>query len=214
MNRRRIAFLACIAVASLSIGGSAIAQLPPLTSIEVSDLPTVMPAVPPGGYPPTVAPTAAAPYLAPPAWGQTLPANVRFVILSNFGSDAVLDRETGLVWSRRTVAPEVTESSADALCRSLGMGNRMGWRLPAIAELQSLLDLSVPVTSEPRLPVGHPFLLSPLVTLQLYWASDTFPLSTGPARMRVRLDTGASGLATQNRSALLCVRGAAEAGHT
>src|SRR5688500_11468228 len=50
----------------------------------------------------TVAP---GPYYATPSWDQTLACNTiatcpRFIVLSNMNSDAVLDRETGLVWER------------------------------------------------------------------------------------------------------------------
>ena len=37
------------------------------------------------------------PYYAMPSWDQTLPAATRFIVLTNMGSEAVLDRETGLV---------------------------------------------------------------------------------------------------------------------
>ena len=40
------------------------------------------------------------PYYATPSWDQTLPANTRFIVLANFDNQAVLDRETGLVWHR------------------------------------------------------------------------------------------------------------------
>jgi hypothetical protein len=49
----------------------------------------------------TVAP---GPYYAMPSWDQTLPVATRFIVLSNMGSNAVLDRETGLVWERSPVA--------------------------------------------------------------------------------------------------------------
>ena len=39
-------------------------------------------------------------YYPMPAWDQTLPAATRFVVLTNMGSQAVLDRETGLVWEQ------------------------------------------------------------------------------------------------------------------
>jgi hypothetical protein len=44
------------------------------------------------------------PYYATPSWDQTLPAATRFVVLSNMNAEAVLDRETGLVW-RKTPDP-------------------------------------------------------------------------------------------------------------
>ena len=157
--RKRAAVVTCVAMASLSMGGNAIAQAFPPTIELPPGIPVVQPA-PVGGFAPTVAPTAAGAYLATPAWSQTLAPNVRFVILSNFDSNAVLDRETGLVWARKTVADVSHVGSAAQMCRTLGIGNRLGWRLPTIAELQSLVDLSMPVTlSVARLPTGHPFSL-------------------------------------------------------
>jgi PEP-CTERM motif len=49
--------------------------------------------------------TAVGPYYATPAWDQTLPCSApnncpRFIVLSNMNSEAVLDRESGLVWER------------------------------------------------------------------------------------------------------------------
>ena len=39
----------------------------------------------------------AGPYYATPSWNQQLPAATRFIVLTNWASAAVLDRETGLV---------------------------------------------------------------------------------------------------------------------
>jgi hypothetical protein len=121
--------------------------------------------------------TAVGPYYATPSWDQTLtcstPANCpRFVVLSNFGSQAVLDRETGLVWER---SPDQTPTAwvvGSAACRNKLVGKRFGWRLPTIEELMSLMDGDPANTDEPRLPPGHPFLgLVPT----FYWSTTTDP---------------------------------------
>ena len=125
---------------------------------------------PPVGYPPTTAPSATGPYFARPAWDQTLPANSRFVILTNFNSNAVLDRETGLVWAR-TNLPSRIWSLAERSCAALVIGNRSAWRLPSRHELLTLFDASV--QGDLRLPAGHPFFLSPDLE---YDGGDGFPL--------------------------------------
>lgn len=49
-----------------------------------------------------VAPSVSAvgPYYALPSWDQKIAAATRFVVLTNWSSQAVLDKETGLVWMR------------------------------------------------------------------------------------------------------------------
>src|SRR5262249_54800244 len=96
---RRRAVVVCVLLVCLSVCENAAAELgPPIELPPV--LPSVTPLPPPEGYSPTVAPTAVGTYFVPPSWSPTLAASARFVILSNFSSDAVLDRETGLVWAR------------------------------------------------------------------------------------------------------------------
>jgi hypothetical protein len=67
-------------------------------------------------------------------WDQGLPAAQRFVILAAFNNDAVLDKNTGLVWEK---APSLTstESWFDArlTCANKNVGNQKGWRLPSMA---------------------------------------------------------------------------------
>src|SRR5215813_4773335 len=80
--------------------------------------------------------TAPGPYYATPSWDQTLPVSTRFIVLSNWNSAAVLDRETGLVWERSPAFVDATDwQLANVQCHSLGSGTRftstrMGWRLP------------------------------------------------------------------------------------
>src|SRR4029434_2696444 len=100
--------------------------------------------------------TAPGPYYATPSWDQQLPASTRFIVLSNWGGAAVLDRETGLVWERSpdsTFTP--TWSDAQLGCAAKDVGGRGGWKLPSIQELRSLID---PAAANPALPAGHPFI--------------------------------------------------------
>src|SRR5437762_8475026 len=91
--------------------------------------------------------TANGPYYANPAWDQSLPSNTRFIVLSNMNSEAVLDRETGLVWQRSPSPPSTHYgwASGQQQCREFThIGNRLGWRMPTVEELASLVDTSVP----------------------------------------------------------------------
>ena len=76
-------------------------------------------------------------------------------MLSNWNNEAVLDRETGLVWERSPVSVLRT-GWFDAIsgCDGLIVANRLGWRLPSAQELTSLID---PTQSSPALPAGSPF---------------------------------------------------------
>ena len=227
----RRACVACGVVASLSVCGVAAAQFGPIIDLP-PDLPNVQPVPPPEGYPPTLAPTAVGTFFTPPTSGQTLAVNVRFVILSNFNSDAVLDRETGLVWARQSLSrtvgspTQITRRNVNQFCRLLTVGNRKGWRLPTSSELLSLVDMSRPnVPGEPRFPTGHPFLLPPAGDFPeglVHWAADA-PFAGGqvmdffasgqpflePGRMVVNLSFGYAaelGAIPQYSLGVLCVR--------
>src|SRR6202030_435310 len=74
------------------------------------------------------------PYYSVPSWDQQIPATQRFIVLTNFASAAVLDRETGLVWER---SPSQTAGFLEAAltrCKQLTTGGRGGWRLPRVEE--------------------------------------------------------------------------------
>ena len=135
--------------------------------------------------------TATGPYYANPSWDQQLPAVTRFVVLSNWvdsnfpaGGAAVLDRETGLVWEISPSTSRFGWADAQAHCNGeavftggtliLGAktGNRLGWRLPTIQELASLVDPTVPTApGDLSLPVGHPFMNVSSGTP--YWSATT-----------------------------------------
>src|SRR5581483_1948823 len=113
------------------------------------------------------------------AWAQALPANdsgdscnsARFTCV--FGGAAVLDHETGLVWQRDpTVNGGQNWAPAIDQCSRIVLGGRTGWRPATIAELMSLLDVSV-VAPAVSLPAGHPF--ANLASADTYWSATTFP---------------------------------------
>jgi hypothetical protein len=89
-------------------------------------------------------------------WDQNLPAAQRFVVLAAFNSDAVLDKNTGLVWEKSPAVTTHTWSDARFQCANKNVGGQKGWRLPSFAELSSLVDPSV-APPGPTLPAGHPF---------------------------------------------------------
>jgi hypothetical protein len=155
--------------------------------------------------------TAAGPYLATPAWDQKLQCDTlttcpRFVVLSNWNSEAVLDRETGLVWER---SPDTTKRkwlSAYFHCTERVVSNRSGWRLPSVHELLTLID---PAASfGVGLAPGHPFLN---VQEFFYWSATTFPYDRDFFKLTPFLGTAPGfGLQGSNRDNLLpawCVRG-------
>ena len=102
-------------------------------------------------------------------WDQNLPAAERFVILTAFNRDAVLDKETGLVWERWPETGITQWSGAIFDCIDKTVGGRKGWRLPSVHELQSLVDPSVAARGL-TLPPGHPFLNVQSVH---YWSAST-----------------------------------------
>jgi len=108
------------------------------------------------------------PYYAEPAWEQIKGAG-RFLVLTNWNKEAVLDKETGLVWEQSPQTAAANALNARVNCAQKTVGNRKGWRLPAIPELASLVDPSVP-SPGPTLPAGHPFTN---VQSALYWSATT-----------------------------------------
>jgi len=104
------------------------------------------------------------PYYATPSWDQKLQCDTlstcpRFVVLSNLSNGAVLDRESGLVWAQSTSSYGNYQYATTA-CQNLPIGNRVGWRLPTVQELMSLIDPSAPGLL--KLPAGHPFTVAGL----------------------------------------------------
>jgi hypothetical protein len=85
------------------------------------------------------------------SWDRRVARDQRFRLLEKWNNEVVLDRETGLVWQRTpaTAIGWVWDQGVPT-CASLTVGDRKGWRLPAVHELMSLVDDgSEGVSSEP-----------------------------------------------------------------
>jgi hypothetical protein len=143
------------------------------------------------------------PYYAMPAWDQKLPASTRFVVLLDWNSEAVLDRETGLVWEKTPTTGVLLWNPGQCLIRL--SGGRKGWRLPSAPELASLIDPSVAAPG-PTLPPGHPFIN---VQVTDYWSATTNATSSDLAYV-VNFMNGGTG-SSHNKDSFShpfwCVRG-------
>ncbi len=84
------------------------------------------------------------------------------------GGDAVLDKETGLVWANVASINTVRASWYEAIasCRNLNIAGRKGWRLPTIEELSTLLDMTLP---QPFFPTD----VFDNVVEWVFWSSTT-----------------------------------------
>jgi len=158
------------------------------------------------GASPAGAASAAGLYYATPSWDLKLDASTRFIVLTNWGSAAVLDRETGLVWEQSPSTSAFTWGNGQAAfhCNNLSVGDRKGWKLPTIQELASLVDGDPHNTSSPRLPPGHPF---SNVQSSFYWSASTNASFTGHAW---GVDFGDGGVLNGYRTSnffVWCVRG-------
>lgn len=132
------------------------------------------------------------------SWDQKIDeAAKRFVVLAGFGNQAVLDKETQLVWQRTPASYGASWTDAANQCVSAGIGNRYGWRLPTIAELSSLAGAGG------ALPVGHPF--TGIQGNLVFWSST----GAGDANAYSRLLTQRDAYPQPKINQLywLCVRG-------
>jgi hypothetical protein len=137
-----------------------------------------------------------------PAWSQKITdASKRFQLVLD--GQAVLDKETGLVWERSPDTTLRTWPVAAHYANNKSVAGRKGWRLPTVEELASLVDST---QSHPSLPGEHPFILG-TAWLQ-YWSSTTDVLSDIFAAV-VEFDNGSvSYLSKSNmQSFVWCVRG-------
>jgi hypothetical protein len=137
------------------------------------------------------------------AWSNVIPnANKRFIVLPDFNNEAVLDRETGLVWEQTPKQTVHTWNLARVECTSRLIGGRKGWRLPSLFELATLMD---PSQSNPALPAGHPF--GPVV-MDNHWTATLHAADLTRVWVAYVPNGGTSGSAVMgNQYPAWCVRG-------
>jgi hypothetical protein len=130
------------------------------------------------------------------SWSRKIKdATKRFEVLDRFNDEAVLDRETQLVWERAPQDPFLpgTFSVAVEHCYARIMGGRMGWRLPTVEELTSLLvetPTANPEVIRAALPSGHPFIgiRSGNRPGSAYWSITASSASFGEGRFTVAVN--------------------------
>jgi hypothetical protein len=155
----------------------------------------------------TVALTASSAGAAPlQSWDRVFADGAkRFKLLAQMGDEAVLDKETGLVWQRSpSPASTFDWGNSNALCIGTAIGGRRGWRLPSAWELMTLKD---PAQSNPALPPNHPF--QDVVTGTIYWTS-TAAVADADSALALTFTSGGQGIITTAKSNVglrWCVRG-------
>lgn len=143
------------------------------------------------------------------SWDKNMASGPRFQTLPSFQNQAVLDKNTGLVWEQ-TPSTEaypwshpVFQNTARYQCASKTVGGILGWRLPSVIELMSVQDPSLPI---PFVPTG-------VFNVQIgsYWSASVNNETPGTAWA-----VGISPLSTPGRPSIVttstalnvwCVRG-------
>ena len=146
------------------------------------------------------------------AWDrQFADARVRYAELRGWHKEAVLDRETGLVWQRSPIDLALTWTAALAACRTTAIGGRYGWRAPQEEELASVGEAAKGAGTPPIIPDGAPFIG---VSGVAFWTATTEEAVTSDAYVIVfgTTSTESAGvIAAEGKTAqhgIWCVRGA------
>ena len=136
------------------------------------------------------------------SWDNQINGQNRFKVLREFDQQAVLDRETMLVWERFPNSVFTRWVEARFACAQKTVGGRKAWRLPSLHELSSLVDPTAP--GAPMLPPGHPF---GNVLNELYFATTVVAQSINNV-CAVSMGSGQVTTSPQEGPALAwCVRG-------
>jgi hypothetical protein len=107
--------------------------------------------------------------------------------------DAVLDRETGLVWEKAPSRDIASWRQSREYCSEQVIGGRKGWRLPTFEELATLQD---PARTNPALPPDQPFENIDGSGARRYWTNTDF---AGDSALTVGMYSGGTLPATSKR---------------
>lgn len=144
----------------------------------------------------------------PPLWDKAIRGKGRFKVLKQFGKEAVLDKDTGLVWDRSPSLNVANWYFQSEICLLRAVGGRLGFRLPRAEELLSLVE--VLESSDLSLPSGHPF---SDVDGGIFWSSSMSPsLAEFGSTSILVLDLASGNVDVSARSGgarAWCVRGGA-----
>ncbi len=146
----------------------------------------------------------------PPTWNQKLDRSERFELA--LGDDAVLDKETGLVWEQTPRTTTQAWNTAVESCYKRGTGGRAGWRLPAASEMASLFEWGGGLQLTSDLPFNVPDLNECAGTICQFWTATTVLYDTSQAySVRIEVtsdswDAARTELKTSSHRAW-CVRG-------
>jgi hypothetical protein len=116
-------------------------------------------------------------------------------------ADTFTDSTTGLIWQDDSAAKDTKMNweNAQHYCSELNLGGYSDWRLPAIKELQSIVDIS---RYEPAIKKGFSHVAS-----DGYWSSSTYVSDTEYAWI-VNFKDGDTYYSTKtNERYVRCVRG-------
>ena len=100
-------------------------------------------------------------------WDTNHPSSSRFVKLAAFNNQAVLDKNTGLVWDQAPDGILLPWGGAASRCVNRKVGGTVGWRLPSVVELKSVQD---PMLPAPFVPTN---VFTGVQAVQ-YWSATTF----------------------------------------
>lgn len=117
--------------------------------------------------------------------------------------EVVHDRRTKLVWQRERDTTIRSYDAAEAFCLSASTGGRLGWRVPTLAELQTIVD---PRESGPAIDRSA-FPEREGETRSQYWTSTPVVDSSGAATDRQWIVDFKEGMTTNvQKSSSLRVR--------